>query len=104
VPSGRVPVRGGLPQSRPFLKTGITRRLGGWLGTPPPERGRSTRPSRMFPTWPKLYPPKSARADFGWRSGGGRDPHPIPPLLKGREEIAAPSAPHAADGGRAEAG
>src|SRR6266702_7868776 len=45
----------------------------------------------MFPTWPKLYPPKSAKADFGWRSGGGREPHPIPPLFKGRESRAARS-------------
>src|SRR5437870_8388794 len=45
----------------------------------------------MFPTWPKIYLPKSARADFGWRSGGGRDPHPIPPLFKGREAFAAGS-------------
>src|SRR6266566_9448761 len=69
--------------------------LDGWLGTPPPERGRSTRPSWMFPTWPKIYLPKSATADFDWRSGGGRDPHPIPPLFKGREEIAACSDPNA---------
>ena len=41
--------------------------MGSLLGTPPPERGRST----------------------AQRSGGGRDPHPIPPLFKGREAIAA---------------
>ncbi len=41
----------------------------GWLGTSPPERGRST----------------------AQRSGGGRDPHPIPPLFKGREALAARS-------------
>ncbi len=46
--------------------------LAGWLGTPPPERGRST----------------------AQRSGGGRDPHPIPPLFKGREEIVARSEPN----------
>src|SRR5260370_6063088 len=76
--------------------------LSGWLGTPPPERGRSTRPSRMFSTWSNYELPKSATADFDWyelpkpatadfdwRSGGGRDPHPIPPLVKEREEIAA---------------
>src|SRR5258708_37911379 len=39
----------------------------GWLGTPPPERGRST----------------------AQRSGGGQDPHPIPPLFQGRESFAA---------------
>src|SRR5437879_3698862 len=33
----------------------------GWLGTPPPERGRST----------------------AQRSGGGRDPHPLPPPPRG---------------------
>src|SRR5438046_6011871 len=37
----------------------------GWLRTPPPERGRST----------------------AQRSGGGRDPHPTPPLFQPREEI-----------------
>src|SRR2546429_7647974 len=63
--------------------------LSGWLGTPPPERGRSTRPSRMFSTWSNYELPKSATADFDWRSGGGRDPHPIAPLVKEREEIAA---------------
>src|SRR5207245_8108204 len=45
--------------------------LGHLLGTPPPERGRST----------------------AQRSGGGRDPHPLPPLFKGRQEIAARSQP-----------
>src|SRR6266852_7087096 len=68
--------------------------LSGWLGTPPPERGRSTRPSRMFPTWSSYELPKSATADFDWRSGGGRDPHPIPPLSKAREEIAARREPN----------
>src|SRR5207245_5741475 len=43
--------------------------LGHLLGTPPPERGRST----------------------AQRSGGGRDPRPLPPLFKGRESIAARS-------------
>src|SRR5713101_8484537 len=71
--SRRVHVRGTLPQSPPSLKTGETRRLGGWLGTPPPERGRST----------------------AQRSGGGRNPLPIPPLFKGREEAAARSESYA---------
>src|SRR6266568_5740813 len=59
----------------------------------PPERGRSTRPRPghvgCFRLGPMFALPKSATADFGWRSGGGRDPHPIPPLFKEREEIAA---------------
>ncbi len=42
-----------------------------------------------FRLGPMFALPKSATADFGWRSGGGRDPHPIPPLFEGREEIAA---------------
>jgi nitrogen fixation protein FixH len=67
---------------------------GSLLQTPPPARGRSTRPSRMFPTWPKIYLPKSATADFGSRSAGGRDPRPIPSLFKGREETAARPEPH----------
>src|SRR5260370_5920956 len=44
-----------------------SRILVGWLGAPPPERGRST-----------------AR-----RSGGGRDPPPLPPPFKGGGENAA---------------
>src|SRR6266567_6418548 len=79
----------------------------------PLKRGGRPRPSRMFPIGPSSLP-KSATADFGWRSGGDRSRPPpgslcdiadashrrfsnggqrppMPPPSRGRWENAAPS-------------
>ena len=60
-----------------------------WLRLPPPERGRLA-----LGLDPRVDRPGSSPGQAP-REGGGRDPHPIPPLFKGREEIAARSEPNA---------